>query len=192
MRRGARGRRGCTSLSSSMQRRGRARRPRRRRPAPARARRASWRTSASSAVSRMRAVRSAITGEAARHRHRVLVGKLHGALADVGGEVADALELAVDLDDGDDEAQVAGHRLVQREELEALLLDLDLVLVDRRRRRRSPGAPWSASRVSIAWKARRRFSSTSAPRARILRLSRSISRCRWVIMRPPALSRSGR
>ena len=68
--------------------------------------------------------------QAGRHRHRVLVGQLYGALGDVGGEVADALQLVVDLDDGDDEAQVAGHRLVQRQQLEALLLDLDLDLVD--------------------------------------------------------------
>ncbi len=45
-------------------------------------------------------------------------------------EIADALQLVVDLDDGDDEAQVAGHRLVEGQELEALLLDVDLVLVD--------------------------------------------------------------
>ena len=45
-------------------------------------------------------------------------------------EVADALQLAVDLDDRGDEAQVAGHRLVERQDLEALLLDVDLALVD--------------------------------------------------------------
>ena len=38
-----------------------------------------------------------------------------------------------------------------------------------------------ASRVSMAWTARRRFSSTRAPSARILRFSLSISRCRCVI-----------
>ncbi len=54
----------------------------------------------------------------------------HRAFADVGGEVADALQLAVDLDDGDEEAQIAGDRLVERQQLEALLFDLDLLLVD--------------------------------------------------------------
>ena len=56
-------------------------------------------------------------------------------------QVADALQLAVDLDHGDDEPQVAGHRLVQGQDLEALLLDLDLDLVDQDVARRSPGAP---------------------------------------------------
>ena len=63
-------------------------------------------------------------------RHRVLVEQVKRPLGDVLGQVADALELAVDLDDGGHEPQVAGHRLVEREDLEALLLDLDLVLVD--------------------------------------------------------------
>ena len=69
-------------------------------------------------------------GDVDRHRHWVLVEQLEGALGDIGGEVADSLQFAVDLDHGSNEAQVTGHRLVEREELEALLLDVDLVLVD--------------------------------------------------------------
>ena len=112
-----------------------------------------------------------------RHRHRVLVERVASARSAMFvGQVADALQLAVDLDDGDEEAQVAGDGLVQRQDLEALLLDLDLVLVYQDVGRRSPCGPSSASRCSMAWNARRRLSSTSAPSARILRFSRSISR----------------
>ena len=46
------------------------------------------------------------------------------------GQVADPLQVVVDLEHGDDEAQVDGHRLVQGQDLEALLLDLHLGLVD--------------------------------------------------------------
>ena len=42
----------------------------------------------------------------------------------------DAFEVAVDLDDGDDRAEVAGHGLVQRQELHALRVHLDLVGID--------------------------------------------------------------
>ena len=123
----------------------------------------------------MALVRSAIidrprgtgTGSVSRQRD--------GALGDVDGEVADALELVVDLDDGHDEAQVAGHRLVEREDLEALLLELDLVLVDD-----EVGGDHPARRRGVA-----RFDGVEgeaqvllhdAPRPRILRLSLSISR----------------
>ncbi len=54
-----------------------------------------------------------------------------GPLGDVDREVADPLQGGVDLDGGDDEAQVAGHRLVERQRLEAVLLDVDLHEVDR-------------------------------------------------------------
>ena len=52
-------------------------------------------------------------------------------LGDVDGQVADALEIGVDLDRGDDGPQVGGHRLVQREQLEAAVVDLDVQLVER-------------------------------------------------------------
>src|SRR5665647_1366093 len=91
----------------------------------------------SSAASTRRAVAascrtsaSSHDGEAAGHRHRVFLGQRDRTLADIRGEVADAFQLAVDLDDRDEEAQVARHRLVERQDLEALLLDVDLLLVD--------------------------------------------------------------
>ncbi len=62
----------------------------------------------------------------------MLVEQLQRPFADVRRQVADALQLAVDLDHRSDEAQVAGDRLVEREDLEALLLYVDLVLVDER------------------------------------------------------------
>ena len=54
------------------------------------------------------------------------------SLGDIDGEVTDALEVGIDLDGGDDRAQVDRHRLVQRQELEAAAVDLDVQLVDRR------------------------------------------------------------
>ena len=63
---------------------------------------------------------------------RMLVEQLQRPFADVRRQVADALQLAVDLDHRSDEAQVAGDRLVEREDLAALLLYVDLVLVDER------------------------------------------------------------
>ncbi len=57
---------------------------------------------------------------------RLLV-QLQRALGDVDGLVADALEIGDDLHGGGDEAQIAGGRLVQRQELHALLVDLDVV-----------------------------------------------------------------
>ena len=53
------------------------------------------------------------------------------ASRDVDGEVADALEIGVDLDGRDDGPQVDGHRLVQRQQREAASVDLDVQLVDR-------------------------------------------------------------
>ena len=51
-------------------------------------------------------------------------------LADVHGEVAGALDLADHLDRGHDLPEVAGHRCLQREQLVALLLELDAPGVD--------------------------------------------------------------
>ena len=50
---------------------------------------------------------------------------------DVDREVADALEIRVDLDRRHDRAKVDRHRLVQREQLEAAVVDLDVELIDR-------------------------------------------------------------
>ena len=54
-----------------------------------------------------------------------------GGLGDVDREVADALEVRVDLHGRDDRAQVDGHRLVQRQQREAAVVDLDVQRVER-------------------------------------------------------------
>ena len=51
-------------------------------------------------------------------------------LADVHGQVAHPLEVGVDLDGGDDHAQVGGHRLVQGQQLETAVVQLDVQVVD--------------------------------------------------------------
>ena len=57
--------------------------------------------------------------------------QLDGALGDVRGEVADALEVGDDLEGGGDEAQVARRGLAQGEQLEREVVDLDVEPVDR-------------------------------------------------------------
>ena len=52
------------------------------------------------------------------------------ALSDVGGLVSDALEVSVDLDDGEDEAEVDGHGLLFGEEVVGHLVDAGLCGVD--------------------------------------------------------------
>ena len=59
-----------------------------------------------------------------------MFGEEHGVVGDVDAEVADAFQVVVDLEHGHNVAQVHGHRLVEGQELEALLLHLHLVLVD--------------------------------------------------------------
>ncbi len=49
---------------------------------------------------------------------------------DVDGLVADALEVGVDADDREDEAQVDGHGLLHGEQVEGHLVDLALEAVD--------------------------------------------------------------
>ena len=51
-------------------------------------------------------------------------------LGDVDRVVAHALQVARDLDGADDEAQVAAHRLLQRQQRDGEVLDLDLEVVD--------------------------------------------------------------
>ena len=53
-----------------------------------------------------------------------------GALRDVHRVVADPLEVVGDLERRGEHAEVARHRLLEREEVDALLLDLDLHAVD--------------------------------------------------------------
>ncbi len=62
-----------------------------------------------------------------------------GAGGDVGGLVADALEVSVDLDDGEDEAEVDGHGLLFGEEFVGHLVDGGLGGVDGGPRSRGRG-----------------------------------------------------
>ena len=48
------------------------------------------------------------------------------ALRDVDGLIADALEIVVDARDGEDEAEVGGHQLMEREELDDAVVDFEL------------------------------------------------------------------
>ena len=50
---------------------------------------------------------------------------------DVDREISDPFEVGVDLDGRDDCPQVGRHRLVQRQQLEAAIVDLDVEFVDR-------------------------------------------------------------
>ena len=52
-------------------------------------------------------------------------------LGDVHRQVADALEIGVDLHRRDDGAQVGGHRLMERQQPEAAVVNLDVQLIDR-------------------------------------------------------------
>ena len=91
----------------------------------------SRRTNASSASRSIVCAMSAIRGMSISF---LTGGVLHVALrrlGDVDRQVADALEVGVDLDGRDDRAQVGGHRLVQRQQREAAVVDLDVQLVDR-------------------------------------------------------------
>ena len=51
-------------------------------------------------------------------------------LGDVHGEIADALEIGVDLDRSHHGAQIRGDRLVQGQELQAPIVDLDVQSVE--------------------------------------------------------------
>ena len=64
-------------------------------------------------------------------RHGLLRDVAPRRFGDVDGQVADPFEVGVDLHGGDNRAQVRGHRLVQREQLEAAVVDLDVELIDR-------------------------------------------------------------
>ena len=50
---------------------------------------------------------------------------------DVDGEIADSLEVGVDLDRGDDCAKVGGHRLEQGQQRETAVINLDVQRVQR-------------------------------------------------------------
>ena len=87
------------------------------------------------------------------------------ALRDIGGVIADALEIAGDLERGNDLAQIARHRLAQRQQAHRQALELALELVDLgvalddaggeiavalRPPPRSPAASWLSARPPIS------------------------------------------
>jgi hypothetical protein len=53
-----------------------------------------------------------------------------GRLRDVDGLIADALEVVVDARDGKNQAQVGGHQLMEREELNDAVVNFELQFVD--------------------------------------------------------------
>src|SRR5262249_8451530 len=57
-------------------------------------------------------------------------GQVDGVLGDLLGQVAHALQVDNDHHGGGDAAQVDGHRLVERQHLEALLVDVVFLVVD--------------------------------------------------------------
>ena len=61
---------------------------------------------------------------------RRLGGQVQAALRDVDRLIPDPLQIVVDLECRDYEAEIDRHRLVQGEQFEAFLLDLDLLGVD--------------------------------------------------------------
>ena len=65
-----------------------------------------------------------------RIRRTVHAGKLGRQEPDLLGFVADALKISNRLDDRDDQAKIPGRRRARREDTAALLVDVDLELVD--------------------------------------------------------------
>ncbi len=51
-------------------------------------------------------------------------------LRDVDGLIADAFEIVVDARNGEDKAEIDGHQLVEREQLDDAVVDFDLQFVD--------------------------------------------------------------
>jgi hypothetical protein len=75
---------------------------------------------------------AAHAGEALGEPDRRLAVEHEGALADVLGQVADALQLGGDLDRGQRVAQIHRHGLAQRQNFQRLILDRLLQLIDAR------------------------------------------------------------
>ena len=85
-------------------------------------------------------------------------------LRDVDRLIADALEIGVDLDDRPDVPEVRGDRMLEREQLEAQVVDLELELVDRRVARRAPDGQLGPALLEQRRRRRRATrDSTSAP-----------------------------
>ena len=62
--------------------------------------------------------------------HARVAEDAQGALGDVDGLVADALEIVVDARNGQHEAEINGHELVEREKLDDAVVNFHLKLVD--------------------------------------------------------------
>ena len=62
--------------------------------------------------------------------HLRMAQDAHGGLRDVDGLVADAFEVAIDARDGEEEAQVGGHGLLEGEQALDALVNFDLHFVD--------------------------------------------------------------
>ena len=71
-------------------------------------------------------------------RHRAGRKVAACGLGDVDRQIADPLEVRVDLDGGNDDAQIDGNRLMQRQKLEGAIVDRDLHARSLRRRRWPP------------------------------------------------------
>ena len=69
-------------------------------------------------------------GQPAQLRVEVVAVEPARRLGDVGAEVGRALDLGDDLHRGDDPAQVGRHRLLQREQRVAAVLEVDAALVE--------------------------------------------------------------
>ena len=71
-------------------------------------------------------------GNVHRERARLPFGQFLGEQCDSHGLIADPLQIGIDLDGGQDEAQVAGHRLFHCQQVERHLVDFALRYVDER------------------------------------------------------------
>ncbi len=68
--------------------------------------------------------------EVRRHFQVRIAGQVGGAPGDVHRQVSHAFQVVIDLEHGDDKAQVDGYGLVQGQDLEAVLLHLHFHEVD--------------------------------------------------------------
>ena len=59
-----------------------------------------------------------------------LAGQILRTSRNIDGSIGHALQIVIHLQDGHHKAQVNGHRLIQGEDFQAILLDLDLHFID--------------------------------------------------------------
>ena len=69
-------------------------------------------------------------GDVDRQIRRRELDHIHDALGDIDGLVAHALEIRIDLGDGEDEAQIDSHGLLHGQQVKSSLVDLPLGGVD--------------------------------------------------------------